>query len=481
MYKLIVVIILVLINVVSYSQIFDTIISSSKHSSVTDLVELPNGDVLLTAYEGLPNDTYGGVLMIFDENGELKIDSSFYENNYSIFFDNSFIINNQIIVIGSKTHNSNLNKNTDSILIKKLDFSLNEIESYSYHFSDTLVSGFLNCSYDHIGNLIISAFSIDMNNGRHPFIWKIDANFNLIAKNDTMTHSWLSSFFKMIDIKKDSAYYVFAYAMSNDYADMIMKFDYDLNYISMDSTRQKLTYPYSPIVYRKNEIMHVGKRSFHFIQESSYSIIILDSNFNKKWYKLYTSIDTAQVPALFNSISKNGNNVYIGAIVNSDYWISNDTTWLQLTKMDTNYNIIWEKRFLGNRFDLITNILATSDGGCIITSWTHDSNDMYNTNIHIVKIDSSGTATWVNIIKQKSLSVNIFPNPAKDDIIINIKSDNRWIEFIRVSDMLGREVMSKRINDKQAKLDVSSLSKGVYIVEGYSSNGSSFSGKFIKE
>ncbi|RLD41103.1 MAG: hypothetical protein DRI86_14050 [Bacteroidetes bacterium] len=100
-----------------------------------------------------------------------------------------------------------------------------------------------------------------------------------------------------------------------------------------------------------------------------------------------------------------------------------------------------------------------------------------------MKIGPNGEVTSIiNLGKQISKqAVNIFPNPATKEINLILKQPNQQIAHLSIIEIQGKIVLQKQINDKQAKLDVSSLSKGVYIVEGYTSKGKGFNGKFVRE
>ncbi len=462
-----------------YAQSWDHIYPSSNNEHVESIAEISNNRYLIVGYNRLPNNQYGGRIIIVNDSGITEMDTSYYETGYSQFFDNILLTEDKILIIGQKTIQANINTCTDSVFIKIFDFNLNLLEEHLYFFSDSLQRSFSKSIFDHQKNIIITGYGGDINSVRRPYLWKIDTNYTISAKNDTMFHSWLSSFGSTIDFIQDSSYYVFTMGLSNDYADMIIRFDYNLNYISMDSTKQELGLPNHPIMYRTNEIMHVGKNRTIYSQVHDYGIIVLDSAFNNKWFKQYRVPDTNQVPAVFESISKYENNVYIGAIFNSDYYYSEDTTWYQLTKMDTNYNILWEKRFLGYANDMLTNVLATSDGGCLMAGWAHIGSQPYN--IHLVKIDSMGTATWVQDIKLPETAISIYPNPCSKELNLKLSEGNKYIVEYSIFDIQAKLLLKKQLNATKAKIDIQNLANGVYIIEARTNQGKVYRSKFVKK
>ena len=462
------------------AQQFDTIYSKSNAEYVQDIKELSNGNYVIAGTIQVSANQYAGVLSIVDSLGNIKVNKSLIENGVSLFCRNIIVRSNRIIVFGDQTLNLHLQSSTDSVFIKIFDTNLNLQESHLFYFSDSLILGVSSVTVDHDRNIIRTGYSTIRNSVvRRPYIWKIDTNYNLVAKNDTMFFSWLSTFESTIDIEKDSSYYVFAMGMSGDYANMIMRFDYNLNYLSMDSTRFDLGPPYSPVHYRKNEIIHTGKNHSVYGNQFDYGVIVLDSSFNKKWFKQYRIQDTNQVPAMFNAVSKYMNNVFIGATYNSDYYFSNDTTWYQLTKMDTNYNVLWEKRFLGYTNDILTNVLATSDGGCLMAGWTHPPENTYYS-IHLVKIDSNGTATWTQNIKLPQTEIRLYPNPVSEKLTLETLAPNQRLEVYRIYDLQGKELMQASAGSGQLQIDVSCFAAGAYIIEGRTTDGGRFRAKFVK-
>lgn len=74
------------------------------------------------------------------------------------------------------------------------------------------------------------------------------------------------------------------------------------------------------------------------------------------------------------------------------------------------------------------------------------------------------------------LGFSFYPNPTSD--IVNLTSVNS-IETVSIFNLLGQELVRSNINQKESKLDVSSLSKGTYILE-VTINGKAGNYKFIK-
>jgi len=77
--------------------------------------------------------------------------------------------------------------------------------------------------------------------------------------------------------------------------------------------------------------------------------------------------------------------------------------------------------------------------------------------------EENGGIIDVNVTETNDIVSNIYPNPAKDNIIINLK--NNESANISLFNILGQEVISTISNDNQTTIDVSDLNRGLYIVK----------------
>ncbi len=68
--------------------------------------------------------------------------------------------------------------------------------------------------------------------------------------------------------------------------------------------------------------------------------------------------------------------------------------------------------------------------------------------------------------------ISLFPNPATD--ILNLETSKTNITSVKIVDMQGRQVLSNDYNSLKASINVSSLSKGIYIMEINNTAGTQF-------
>ena len=89
------------------------------------------------------------------------------------------------------------------------------------------------------------------------------------------------------------------------------------------------------------------------------------------------------------------------------------------------------------------------------------------------------TLNFVGVHENSVSNVTVFPNPAKDKIVINLNQYDANTS-IEVVDLTGKIVATTAVNSKSVTLDVSEFSKGIYLAKVISSEGA-FAVKFIKE
>lgn len=74
----------------------------------------------------------------------------------------------------------------------------------------------------------------------------------------------------------------------------------------------------------------------------------------------------------------------------------------------------------------------------------------------------------------------IFPNPANDNLTIEIPGNNYLNSFFTISDICGKQLIQMPINKEKTEINVSCLANGIYFIKLESDNGISIR-KFIKQ
>ncbi len=80
-----------------------------------------------------------------------------------------------------------------------------------------------------------------------------------------------------------------------------------------------------------------------------------------------------------------------------------------------------------------------------------------------------------------SFQPKLYPNPASNEIILDLSYDIRWIgNAIRITNIHGQFIMQVAINSKIVNLNIASLKPGIYFLLANKEDGTTIKQKFIK-
>ena len=92
-------------------------------------------------------------------------------------------------------------------------------------------------------------------------------------------------------------------------------------------------------------------------------------------------------------------------------------------------------------------------------------------------IDTANDCSTASVKDVSFYNIDVYPNPASN--VINVRSEFT-IDNLSIFDLMGRTVKQQISNNKEFSLDVSDLSKGIYLVK-LSSGDKEAVTKFIKK
>ena len=130
-------------------------------------------------------------------------------------------------------------------------------------------------------------------------------------------------------------------------------------------------------------------------------------------------------------------------------------------------------------------ILPQNDGGCIIvTFFTLSNQKSQGKLIKMNREDFNPIPCSVEEVSQETIKALAYPNPAKDELNIDISGLPEHNEHrIQIIDALGHICMDRIIRGEGnvLSLGVSGLKAGVYVYRVYDADGVLIEGKFVKE
>lgn len=125
-------------------------------------------------------------------------------------------------------------------------------------------------------------------------------------------------------------------------------------------------------------------------------------------------------------------------------------------------------------------------GSAIIQIEVYDSNNPANKDTLTFNITgcTSGTYCPLGIADMTTIenSMNIYPNPVKDQLIIKTNNINFFTEkIIGVYNILGEKVLNFKLNKTDINtIDIASLNSGIYFVKYEAEKGNTVTKKFYK-
>ncbi len=192
-----------------------------------------------------------------------------------------------------------------------------------------------------------------------------------------------------------------------------------------------------------------------------------------------------KTPLPISALSTDGKSLYMGitfdtpTLTYGNITINNaggllGTTDIAIIKMDTQYNAIWAVNLGSDETEYISSISYSTAKGLVIGANTTSS----QLTVGSSTINNSGLLTnegillGLDIIKvgisTTSMADNIkcFPNPATDAIYLNFEEELSSKIEVKILNTSAKVLMDETYNyTKQIPINISELSKGIYILE----------------
>lgn len=127
------------------------------------------------------------------------------------------------------------------------------------------------------------------------------------------------------------------------------------------------------------------------------------------------------------------------------------------------HQLTYDGSFATNYYSLVNmDVTKTQEIPSVAADYSYDVlYSFYDENDLNIKFKTSQCNSQVLRIKKEDNVLGIYPNPATDFLNVNLQED----AFVRIYDLHGRQVLNKNLKSGNHKLDISVLSKGVYIIK----------------
>ena len=114
--------------------------------------------------------------------------------------------------------------------------------------------------------------------------------------------------------------------------------------------------------------------------------------------------------------------------------------------------------FIKKEKNITINGLAVYQARGLLRKWD-DSTFYFNTCENTVP-DSNENARFASKTDTKEILPHVYPNPTNGGIIVNSGCKNCIFE---VYDVIGKKVLSQKLNENETKVDLNSLNNGTYL------------------
>ena len=135
-------------------------------------------------------------------------------------------------------------------------------------------------------------------------------------------------------------------------------------------------------------------------------------------------------------------------------------------KLDSSGEVAWFNRYGGSEDDSLNDIIALSDGSCIVVGSSESADGDLSSN-------HGGQDFW-NL--PRPLPFELYPNPAADQLTIRSQDS---IECVELFDAMGRILRREQVSNKVHLLDVSELNRGVYSLRATRMTGAVHTQRFV--
>ena len=272
-----------------------------------------------------------------------------------------------------------------------------------------------------------------------------------------------------------------------------LRYDYDFNYVGGTQIKpcleESVSYGFSDHWLSDDKLLLMGTMRENGIYKHAVAMaeVGLDGTFGR-WERVYHKQDTIiQVSSTHCMAYVNDTTVYGCASFCKS--LGGDE-YASVSLYATDMEVLGRKEFVephyGNRRGC-SFVLPMSDGGCLIGTivGTLSLGDYsYGRLIKMRREDFNPIPWSVKEVSQEALQALAYPNPAQDELHIDISELPENKEHrIQITDALGHVCMERIIRGSGNLLtvDVSSLKPGVYICTIFNSENEIVRNKFVKE
>jgi len=448
-----------------------------------DGIEMPDGDFvfIINSYTEVPRcrqpyivkcSTDGQVISLLP----VDFDDCIYLRK--IMFDES---TSQFIIFGTFSSIQDIVYDSIVVSIWSQDFELINLIKIPGPFQEDIFWG--DVFQNNSNQFILAGFKFYPTN--YGFIYILDNQFSLINQKVFDYSSIINSVSEFGNA--DASGYLFTLSGRppgfTQYGEYLLKTDLALDLIGYYPTHIIFGFGMTSIVqYNEDTFILAGKYNLPG-QTRDVGVEKIDHNNNLiVWNVFGMQADTIDFPAHFNGVAVvNADTIYIPGSANIDpvgYPYSHFLSWFMLNKVDGDLNLHWQRFYGGNAYYLLTSIIATSDGGCVMMGTRYHPDNPTGIDAYILKVGPDGLVSVPEV--EGGLQVReviLYPNPGTSQLYIQTGHDDLEIRLYTANGSLH---FKDRINQFSHTVNTASWPAGTYLYQIAKGVEIMDSGKWIK-
>jgi hypothetical protein len=476
---------LVLIGYQSIGQnSFEKLIARDEDQRIFDVVEDDDGNFVLVGWiRNLETDYAEGYLLKIDEFGNQMNEEVFnFNDTIGIFFWNIHFLNNKYYLLGSYGNHMwylVMNKNLEILDEKILGIPPDSWFSY------------MNSIIDSDSNFVVTGYTTRPDTSTsHPynmdsFFYKLSIEGDSLTAKFNRTEYHLTMSWDILEKPDSSGYFAYGFEYSSDVNNgqrIELSKEFDSLYVE--------TIPYnihnycSSLLIDDTSILICGIGGDHILF-GEYSLNGLTTTIeNQPIHANAFKMDENKrdFSSFLHGVSKMESNIYMGGTSNFNYadpFYSEYDSWFHLIKINPDITPVWEYWYGGDAYYHLFNLIATSDGGCLMVGNRYDFEIQYlERDIYVVKVNSDGLIVWTQEIPIENRSVTIYPNPGSNQL--NILTSNTESEFELINQR-GQVIIKQSLIGSLTSINTEQLESGIYFYRLVNKSTSLIeSGKYVK-
>jgi len=193
------------------------------------------------------------------------------------------------------------------------------------------------------------------------------------------------------------------YNVGGDKETQIIRFSEDGNEVWKKTVRMGTNdFPEKIIKTKDGNYVIVGDSWVHDIDGYVVWMLKIDGNGNEMWKKFYKGKNGYEYHVISAFQTKDGGYVVGGYVYPAERegnaWIIKKDGDAWIVKFDKNGNKVWEKIWGGSKYDDVTSIVQTEDGGYIVAGNTESKGGEKKRVVWIAKLDKDGNKIWERVL-----------------------------------------------------------------------------------